>query len=145
MYDLNEEEKQKIADIILKSSEVYISKYQSSKYPEETYLLLKKRFPNPRNVEPEDINNAIVWKYGHWGKSNFVKSHKVIISKIQKYWDEFVKTEKYDMSSIFYFWEEKLVGHQNFITIAFITHLIHNSRIEIIDQHTFRAMNYFLK
>ncbi|MBU6206012.1 MAG: hypothetical protein KJS45_11570 [Bacteroidetes bacterium] len=32
-----------------------------------------------------------------------------------------------------------------YITIAFITHLVHHSKgIPIIDQRNFRAMNYFL-
>ena len=30
-----------------------------------------------------------------------------------------------------------------FITIAFITHLIHNEEIPIIDQHNYRALNFF--
>ncbi len=34
-------------------------------------------------------------------------------------------------------------GRKGFITIAFITHLVHHKKnLPIIDQHNFRAMNY---
>jgi hypothetical protein len=84
------------------------------------------------------------WKYGHWGKANYVPAHKVIIAKVQKYWPEFASAGNYDIDSTFNFFENKLAGHQNFITISFLFHLIHSDELEIIDQHNFRAMNYFL-
>jgi hypothetical protein len=40
--------------------------------------------------------------------------------------------------------EKKLTknGNKRYITVSFITHLIHHNEIPIIDQHNFRAMNF---
>ena len=142
MLTLKKEEKRALVQIVKGNFSKYYRKYQSSKYPEKPYVEWKKKFPIPKNVKPEDIKQALEWKYGNWGKSNYPLSHKIIVSKVQKNWDEFVELNNYEIESIFAFWRSKLIEHQNFITIAFITHLIHNSTIEIIDQHGFRAMNY---
>lgn len=144
MLTLKKEEKRVLAQIVKDNFSKYYRKYQSSRYPERPYIEWRKTFPTPRNVKPEDIKQALKWKYGHWGKSNYPRAHKIMISKIQENWNEFIGLNNYEIESIFSFWRNKLIEHQNFITIAFVTHLIHNSTIEIVDQHTFRAMNYLL-
>ncbi len=142
--NLNSFEKQEIAKKIKDNFFEYYPKYQSSKYPEKPYTEWKEIFPNPKIVKPENIKQALEWKYGHWGKNNYVGSHKIIIGKVQENWNEFVETNSFEVETIFSFWRNKLIEHQNFITIAFLTHLICNSTVEIIDQHNFRAMNYLI-
>lgn len=144
MLTLNKKEKQALVQIIKDNFYRYYPKYQSSKYPKKPYVEWKKTFPIPKDVKPEDIKQALEWKYGHWGKRSYPRAHKIIILKVQENWDEFVESNNYEIESIFSFWRNKLVEHQNFITIAFVAHLIHNSTIEIIDQYNFRAMNYLL-
>ncbi|MHA1267982.1 MAG: hypothetical protein ACTSRS_22350 [Candidatus Helarchaeota archaeon] len=144
MLTLTDKEKQAISQTVKDNFHEYYSKYSSLKYPEQPYVEWKNIFPVPKNVNPEHIKQALEWKYGHWGKRNYVRAHKEIISKIQKNWGDFLELNNYEIESAFSFWHQKLIAHQNFITIAFIIHLIHNSTIEIIDQHNFRAMNYLL-
>lgn len=141
---LAKEEKKVISQIIKDNFGKYYSKYSFSKYPEAPYDKWKNIFPTPKNVKPEHIKQALEWKYGHWGKNNYISAHKKIISKVQNNWPDFVELSNYEIEPLFSFWRQRLINHQNFITISFIAHLIHNSTIEIIDQHNFRAMNYLL-
>ena len=144
MPQLTKKEIETIAKTISEHFVEYTSKYEVLKYPEEPYLKWKESFSDPKNVGPDEISRAFEWKYGHWGKPNYVPAHKVIIAKLQKYWSEFAEAGKLELDDIFAFWEEKLAGHQSFITIAFLSNLICSKKVEIIDQHNFRAMNYLM-
>lgn len=116
-------------------------KYDFKKYPKCVYDRCKLKFSalNPAN---QDIRDALVWKYGHWGKSGFPCTHHNLIRAVQKSWPQFIKTGKHHSPcGTFQWWESKL-PKTSYITVAFITHLIHHkSGIPIIDQHNFRAMN----
>jgi hypothetical protein len=70
-------------------------------------------------------------------KANYVPAHKVIIAKMQKHWPEFAESGRSELDDIFAFREERLAGHQSFITVAFLSHLINPEQVEIIDQHNF--------
>jgi hypothetical protein len=144
MSKVTKKEIESIAKTISEHFGEYTSKYEMLKYPEEPYLKWKESFAEPKNVEHDEISKAFEWKYGHWGKSNYVPAHKVIIAKLQKHWPDFSEAGKLELDDIFAFWEERLEGHQSFITIAFLSHLISSKKVEIIDQHNFRAMNYLM-
>lgn len=62
-------------------------------------------------------------------------------------WIHFANSKLKDSpTGTFDWWKERLSNGKSgrFITIAFITHLVHHSKkVPIIDQHNFRAMNYF--
>ena len=96
----------------------------------------------------DEIANALKWKYGNLGKSNFPISHKLLIIEVEKAWKHFADSKAKDSPiRTFEWWKERLSNGKSgrFVTVAFITHLVHHSkRIPIIDQHNFRAMNYFL-
>ncbi|MGG1519033.1 hypothetical protein ABE504_26720 [Paenibacillus oryzisoli] len=144
MSALTKKEIESIAKTISEHYGEYASKYESEKYPEEPYLGWKQTFGDPKEVSQDDIRQALEWKYGHWGKVNYVPAHKIIIAKLQKYWPEFAESGKSEIDEIFAFWEDRLAGHQTFITVAYLSHLLNPDKIEIIDQHNFRAMNYLM-
>ncbi|MGF7047767.1 hypothetical protein J2T13_002273 [Paenibacillus sp. DS2015] len=144
MAILKKKEIESITKTISEHFSEYRSKYESVKYPEEPYMKWLSVFPEPKVVDKNDVKQAMEWKYGHWGKVNYVPAHKVIIAKLQKYWTEFAETGHREIDSSFAFWEERLAGHQSFITVAFLSHLINPEQVEIIDQHNFRAMNYLM-
>ena len=132
---------------ISKVFDCYLNRYDSKKYPLEIYKNAKRSFSSKKSSN-DVIANALNWKYGNLGKSNFPKSHRSIIIEVDKAWKHFVDSKAKDSpSSTFDWWKERLSNGKSgrFITIAFITHLVHHSkRIPIIDQHNFRAMNYFM-
>lgn len=131
---------------ILKVFDCYLNQYDSKKYPLEIYKNAKRSFSSkkPDNTE---IANALNWKYGNLGKSNFPKSHELLIREVEKAWKYFADSKaKVSPISTFEWWKERLSNGKTgrFVTIAFITHLVHHSKgVPIIDQHNFRAMNYF--
>ena len=124
----------------------YLQQYDLGKYPVEIYETVKNKF-STLNVEEESIRNALEWKWGHTGKSNYPVNHKKLIKEITKSWKKFI-VSKHDKSSAkknFDWWKNNIDNPQStrFITIAFIIHLIHNEDIPIIDQHNYRALNFF--
>ncbi|MGU3471876.1 hypothetical protein ACLBWT_12080 [Paenibacillus sp. D51F] len=144
MPTLTKKEIDTIAKTINENFSEYVSKYDGTKYPEEPYHKWIQTFSDPKKVGLDDIRQAMEWKYGHWGKANYVPAHKVIIAKLQKHWLEFTESGNSELDDMFEFWEERLAGHQSFITLAFLSHLLNPKKIEIIDQHNFRAMNYLM-
>jgi len=131
---------------ISKVFDCYLNQYDSKKYPLEIYNNAKRCFSSKKSSNDE-IANALNWKYGNLGKSNFPKSHKLLIIEVENAWKHFVDSKAKDSpSSTFEWWKERLANGKSgrFVTVAFITHLIHYRKgIPIIDQHNFRAVNYF--
>ena len=125
----------------------YWNQYDRNKYPLEIYKNAKRSFSSKKSSN-DQIANALNWKYGNLGKSNFPKSHKSLIIEVEKSWKHFADSNAKDSPrGTFDWWKQRLSNGKSgrFITIAFITHLVHHSkRIPIIDQHNFRVMNYFL-
>jgi hypothetical protein len=132
---------------IEKEFDVYVNKYDVSKYPVEVYKKAKSNFSKLKPNESQ-IADALHWKYGNIGKSNYPKSHKLIIKEVANSWKHFESSNATKSpSETFDWWKERLAGGKNrrFVTIAFITHLIHHKEnVPIIDQHNFRALNYFM-
>ena len=143
MMRINQTEAKQIAGFIFSCFNQISKKYDFKKYPKCVYGRCKLKFSalNPGN---QDIHDALVWKYGHWEKSNFPKAHRKVIREVQNLWPQFIKTgNHHSPEGTFQWWQSKIKRPKTrYITVAFITHLIHHkSAIPIIDQHNFRAMN----
>ena len=137
---------EKSIQFINQNFNLFLSQYDLGKYPSEIYETVKNKFSSLK-VEEEAIRNALEWKWGHIGKSNYPVSHKELIKDISKAWIKFILS-KHDKSSAkknFDWWKNNIDNPQStrFITIAFVIHLIHHEEIPIIDQHNYRALNFF--
>lgn len=145
MMQINATEAQQIAQFIFFCFSQISKKYDFKKYPKCVYDRCKFKF-SALNPGKQDIHDALVWKYGHWGKSNFPGKHRTLISEVQKLWPQFIKTGKHRLpQDTFQWWQSEWRPKKRYITVAFITHLIHHrSKIPIIDQHNFRAMNHLI-
>ena len=124
----------------------FVKQYDEKKYPPTIYNKAKKSFSS-FTADAETIKLALEWKWGHVNKNNYPKTHKQLITEIINEWENFKKSNAEKKSSIenFDWWCTKFGKRKStrFITIAFITHLIHNEDIPIIDQHNYRALNFF--
>lgn len=142
MIYLTQEQLLTIKEEVEKKFNYYLSKYDSQKYSEDIYIQSKIKFKDPCKVTADDITQALLWKYGHINKSNYPDDHKKFIRIIIDNWPDFYKNSTYTLNNMYDFWKERLKGHQNFVTIAYLIHLIKSDEIQIIDQHNFRAFNY---
>jgi hypothetical protein len=124
----------------------FVKQYDENKYPPEIYHTAKKSFSS-FTADEEIIKLALEWKWGHVEKPNYPVTHKLLIKEIINEWQNFIISnhEKKSADKNFEWWKKKLGGKSSsrYITIAFITHLIHNEEIPIIDQHNYRALNFF--
>ena len=124
----------------------FVNQYDENKYPPQIYHTVKKRFPS-LSADEETIKLALEWKWGHIGKPNYPNNHKLLIKEIVGEWGNFINSnhDKKSPEKNFEWWKNKLGSKSStrFITIAFIIHLIHNEEIPIIDQHNYRALNFF--
>jgi hypothetical protein len=122
-----------------------LAEYDFGKYPSADYIRFKVSFSALQNPNP-DIADAMVWKWGHWGKPNYPRHHRDLIAEIQGLWPQFVGSGSGQTSSqTFQWWSDQLARPTTYITVAYISHLVHhNEPLPIIDQHNFRAMNSLL-
>jgi hypothetical protein len=122
----------------------YISKYDEAKYPPAELSRLRSVFSGSgSDVREDDITAALVWKYGHTGKSNFPTCQRALAFRIADLWHENAIVPTKDPEKDFYRWRA-LLGQTSFITVCFLLHLVHPHAIPILDQHNYRAVNYYL-
>lgn len=137
----------RISDKILPDFQQILAEYSYTKYPTQAYAEFQVILANPSqgNIN-QAISDALRWKWGHWGKSNFPVTHKNLINEICGYWPEFAASGTHqDAKNDFDWWRGKLGRGRAFISVAFLTHLVHGmDSVPMIDQHNFRSMNYWL-
>ncbi len=144
MKQLSKQELELISDRISCIYNDMIARYDGAKYPEDAYRKMLLAF-SKNERKNEEIENAMKWKWGHWGKKNYPMRHKNLINIIKELWPLYVDEKCTTPYETFEFWRRKLEKPQRFISIAFITHLIHYESIAIIDQHNYRAMIFLLR
>jgi hypothetical protein len=140
MLNLSEIEKTTIISTINENCAAIISQYPIIKYPDEPYFEWLTTFQTPNEVLPEQIQKALEWKYGCWGKRTSIADQKVIISKCQKYWTEFCSTGIVELEPFFAFWEAKLGKKNTFFPISFIAHLMFPNIAEHVSSTSFKSM-----
>lgn len=141
---LSAAEAQRIAALISSDLHDYIRRYDTRKYPPDIYDRVRRAFLTPARVRPTDIETAILWKYGHLGKSGYPKQHAKLIRDLQRLWPAFARSEMIGPEATSRFWFNALGRPKAFVTIAFLIHLLHQDELPIIDQHNFRAVNHYM-
>lgn len=116
-----------------------VKRYDAGKYPLDAYSALRLAFASPTKPNGGDIRRALEWKYGHWVKANYPKAHREVAVQIKRRWSTFRRS---DAETKFNYWTTSLKGA--YITVTFLIHLLRPREFPIVDQHTFRAMNYLL-
>lgn len=139
---LTEQETRQIVQLIQPIFQSVLGEYDFGKYPADRYSAFQKAF-SELSPAADQINDALLWKWGHWGKMNFPQAQQNLIQEIQGNWQRFCSSgEQHDPEKTFQWWKKCLNRNTTYITQAYITHLIHHKkRLPIIDQHNFRAMN----
>jgi len=122
-----------------------LNEYDFGKYPAAEYARFRAAFSG-LTATLNDIQGALVWKWGHWGKSNYPQHHRDMIAEVHTLWPLYIASGVSTSSSnTFQWWYGRINRRTAYITVAFVTHLIHhNEPLPIIDQHNFRAMNSLL-
>lgn len=141
---LSVKEAVRIAALISSDLRDYVGRYDTRKYPPEVYDRIRRAFSVPKGVTRADIETAILWKYGHLGKSGYPKHHVGLIQDVQKLWPAFLRSGSMRPDAMREFWANELGRPKAFITIAFLVHLLHQHDLPIIDQHNYRAVNYYM-
>ncbi|MGH1449556.1 MAG: hypothetical protein ACRBBM_09065 [Pseudomonadaceae bacterium] len=142
------EENKTVNDIDWPTPEIFQEfhqRYSYKKYPATDYEIFKKTFSE---LDPKaDHRAALMWKWGHWGKDNFPAKQQALIEEIKKLWPQycdFIQLHAERSSKATFEWWTQKLGSKRFITVAYLTHLIHHDEVPIIDQHNFRAMEHYL-
>ena len=143
---LTQQEAQQIAERISPIFTEVLDQYDFRKYPAAQYARFKRAFSTLRSTG-HDIADALLWKWGHWGKQNYPQSHGDLINEVRDLWPRFLGSSRHFTSSqTFDWWRTQLARNTTYISVAYITHLIHHAEpLPIIDQHNYRAMNALLR
>jgi hypothetical protein len=120
-----------------------LGKYEEEKYNEQEYERLCTAFNSPGGIGRKDIEDALAWKYGKTHE-NLLKNPKYegVISSFADGWPSFLEEGAASGDAVFNYWSRQIGS--SFISVAFVAHLIYPTEIPIVDQHTFRAVRYFL-
>lgn len=138
---------QRITDEVEARYASHLDCYSFKKYPALDYEMFKDTFS--ALVDMVDLSAALLWKWGHWGKTNYPSKQRALIRAIEARWPlyrQWAKSTSGQPSPQATFeWWTKQLGQRRYITNAYLTHLIHPLQVPIIDQHNFRAMNHLLQ
>lgn len=142
---ITEQESVQVAAIVGPIFDQVTADYDFSKYPAADYLRFKNSFSS-LDIENHDIEDSLLWKWGHWGKPNYPQKHRDLIAEIQALWPRFVSSGSGDSSRrTFDWWSQQLNKPTRYISVAYMTHLVHYTEpLPMIDQHNYRAMNSLL-
>ena len=141
---INQTDYKNIIDRINEDFLLYYNKYDFSKYSKGDYEIFQNDFSSLKS-ENKSIEKALKWKWGHAGKSNFPSAQKALIKEVESNWKDFSLKKLTNPQDTFDYWKNIFNRNTTYITTVYITHLVHYSEIPIIDQHNYRAMNYFIK
>lgn len=121
------------------------ARYDTKKYLPDVYKNVRAAFLAPTLVSAEVLQDALLWKYGHLGKSRIPGAHERLISHLQREWPRLAHDLPQSPDLAFAFLDARFGGATRFITVAFLVHLVFQERIPIIDQHNFRAVNALIR
>jgi hypothetical protein len=138
---LSSAEASQIVKAIRPRFDEFASQYDTKKYWPEVYQRVGQEFRQPRTVAPETLREALLWKYGHLRKPAIPPAHERLISHLQQGWPAAVAALPKTPEDAFVALDREFGGKTRFITVAFLLHLLHPSKVPIIDQHNFRAVN----
>jgi len=141
---INQTDYKYIVHRIKKDFSLYYNKYDFSKYSKDDYEIFKNDFSS-LNIENKSIEKALKWKWGHARKNNFPSAQKNLIKEVESHWKDFALKKFTNPKNTFEYWKNIFNRNTTYITTVYLTHLVHYSEIPIIDQHNYRAMNYFIK
>ena len=143
MLRLTEDESTQLVLRVAGLFQTHLNGFSAGKYPDLDYVGFLKAFAAPSTVDAASLRNALLWKYGHWNKSNYPERHDQLIARVVELWADLVATLPATPSAVFTFLHMK--SGVPYVSAAFLTHLLFPLDIPIIDQHNFRAMNQLLK
>jgi hypothetical protein len=98
-------------------------------------------FKQPEIVSADILRQAILWKYGHLGKNRIPGAHEELIADLQVQWPVLSRGLPGTPKATFALLDQAFGGPTRYVTVAFLTYLLHSTAISIIDQHNFRAVN----
>lgn len=121
----------------------FADKYDERKYPPGELGRLRTVFASPERVTGADITAALVWKYGHTGKTNYPERQRALAARIGRMWPANPIVPGQDARGVFDGWTQVL-GSTSFITVCFLLHLANPDDLPILDQHNFRSVMHHL-
>lgn len=143
-HPLSDAEARQVVELVKPVFSGFLAKYDVKKYPPDVYLRACQEFSQPsRVVSAFTIRDALLWKWGHLGKPRIPAAHTSLISEVQKKWPALACEMSQQPEQSFLAPVGAFGGKTRFITVAFLTHLLHPHVLPIIDQHNFRAINGF--
>lgn len=141
---LSADEARRIARAIRPSLHEYAARYERRKYWPSVYNSVLRQFGRGDRVPKDAIRDALMWKWGHLGKPTIPSAHRALIIDIQNAWSEAVADLPLAPSDAFAVLNQRF-GPKRFVTIAFLLHLVRPADVPIVDQHNFRAVNWFMR
>ena len=141
---ITHDEAVQISQIIIPIFDDVVADYDFNKYPADRYEEFQNVFPQ---LDPNNglIEESLKWKWGYWNKPNYPGRQQQFVEEAQQHWVNYVNQNVNPTSAqTFNWWSNAFNRRTAYISVAYVTHLIHNAEpLPIIDQHNYRAMGAF--
>jgi hypothetical protein len=121
----------------------FVELYDERKYPPEILEQLHRAFRGPGTIERAHVEAALMWKYGHSGKSNYPERQRKLATRIATLWKSNAIRSDEPVEAAISRWQQ-ILGSTSFITVCFLLHLCRPDDVPILDQHNFRSVNFHL-
>jgi hypothetical protein len=142
---LTEKDKKALITTITSLMDEHLSRFPYAKYPIEPLGEWRRFFCDPKTVPVKMVKQLLSWHFGGWQRKDLALAHRKVIAEILKVWSEFVESPL-DPWQALTFWQDKLSDwHHGFGAAAFLLHLQHSEKFEIVDRHRLDAMNELLR
>jgi hypothetical protein len=142
---LSSDEATRIVEGVRPHFRAYCDQYDTGKYWPQIYETVLEAFQQPRTVSADTLRQAILWKYGHLPKSRIPTAHEALIADLQARWPVLSRGLPATPDAAFARLYEAFGGATRYVTVAFLTHLLHPTTVPIIDQHNFRSTNVLIQ
>lgn len=119
-----------------------VARYDEGRYPQDTYGGLLQQFANPQNIGLAQIESALRWKYARPHPQPLTGAHQQTINRLAGRWHYLLETQEHEYQI------EALVDPDqpatDFVSRAFLVHLISPNDVPIIDRFNHRAVRWFI-
>jgi hypothetical protein len=123
--------------------DLLVQRYDDLKYPPQVYNALLEEFANPAHVGAEEIERALRWKYARPQPRNLPAGHRQTIDRLARQWPNLLLVNGNGEMMIANLFDPDEPA-QDFVSRAFLVHLVVPNQVDIIDKFNHRAVRWFL-
>lgn len=124
--------------------EPLVARYDVNRYPQPVYDQLKQQFRDPGAVPTDDIEAALRWKYARPQPRPLPGPLVKTIRRLADRWQQMLAIDERDHAARIESLKDPEQPANDFVSRAFLVHLVTPKTVPIIDRYNHRAVRWYL-